>query len=248
MTRVLLETQLLVVAFMFVLAVLGKLHAPKDKVRILYVLVESTLVVLLLVSTHPLVRLATATLMISATWVLGEMRTLRPGQGCGCFGVLSSSPVTRMTVLRTGLLALAAIAAFPVERTGLEILADLPGWRSLLFMAEVGLIAAISPEISMAIRRQRTPCERRFVPLRETLAVLHASEPWRRHGLSRKTEPVEVWRELCWRFFVYPLEGGERGEVVFVVSLADGQVRAAPVDAELSAMPRGDLALARSSL
>jgi len=239
MAHVLIETQLLVIIFMFALAVLGKLHAPKDKVRILYILIEGALCVLLLVSVHLLVRLATVMLMISATWVLGEMRVLRPGQGCGCFGVLSSSPITRMTVLRTGLLALVAIAAFPAQRTGLEVVADLPGWRSLLFMAEVGLIAAISPEISMAVRRQRTACERRFVPLRETLAVLYASEPWDRHGLSRKTEPVEVWRELCWRFFVYPSGDGRR-VVVFAVSLADGQVRTALADGEPSAMaPEG---------
>jgi len=244
MTLVLLETQLLVVVFMFALAVLGKLHAPKTPARILYIAVEATLCVLLLVSGHLLVRLATAMLMISATWVLAEMRASRPGQGCGCFGVLSDIPVTRATVLRTGLLAAAAVAAFPVPRTGLEVAADLPGWRALVFLAEVGLIAAISPEISTAVRRRPVPCERRAVPLRETFAALHASEPWRRYGLSRKSEPVEVWRELCWRFLVYRADG-RRGEIVFAVSLADGDVRAALVDEE-AAVPEDRRALARS--
>ncbi|WP_106396659.1 hypothetical protein [Actinocorallia populi] len=233
MTLILLETQLLVVIFMFALAVLGKLHAPKDRLKVLAILVECALCVLLLVSAHLLVRLATAMLLISATWVLDELRVLRPGQGCGCFGVLSTVPVTAMTVLRTGLLGLAAAAAVPVQRAGLEVLLDLPGWRSMVFLAEVGLIAALSPEISTAVRRRPVPCERRAVPLRETFAVLHASEPWRRYGLARRSEPAEVWREACWRFLVYPLEDG--GEVVFAVSLADGQVRAATADEELTA-------------
>ena len=245
MTSALLETQLLVVVFLFALAVLGKLHAPKDPAKILYILVEAALCVLLLVSAHMPVRLAAVMLMVSATWVLGEMRTTRPGQGCGCFGVLSSAPVTRMTVLRTGLLALAAMAAFPVQRTGLEIAADLPGWRSLLFVAEVGLIVLISPEVSTAVRRRPVPCERRAVPLRETFAALHSSEAWRWYGLSRRARPTEVWREACWRFLVYPLDGG-RGEVVFAVSLADGQVRAASVD-DAPAVPLDGRTLARSS-
>ncbi|GAA0960914.1 hypothetical protein [Actinocorallia libanotica] len=233
MTLVVLETQLLVVIFMFALAILGKMHAAKDGFKILALLVECVLCVLLLFSAHLLVRLATAMLLVSATWVLDEMRALRPGQGCGCFGVLSNVPVTRMTVLRTGLLGVAAAVAVPVQDTGLQVLADLPGWRSLLFVVEVGLIAALSPEISTVVRRRRVPCERRAVPLRETFTALHASEPWRRYGLSRKAAPAEVWREACWRFLVYPLADGS--EVVFAVSLADGGVRAATTDEVLAA-------------
>ncbi|MFD0887291.1 hypothetical protein ACFQ08_22335 [Streptosporangium algeriense] len=46
---------------------------------------------------------------------------------------------------------------------------------------------------------------------------------WRSHvGLLSSTEPVDSWRELCWRFFVY--EGhshtGEPVEVVFAVYLS----------------------------
>ncbi len=228
MTNALLETQLLVVIFVFFLAVLGKLLSLENRVQLLYIPVEAVLCGLLLLTSHPLARLATSMLMISAAWVLSEMRTLRPGQGCGCFGVLSSSPINRMTVLRTALLAIASFTAFPVPRTGLQILTGLSGAHAALFTAEVALLAAISPETPLLLRRNRVPCERRPVSLRRTLATLHASEAWRRHGLPRDTEPTEVWRELCWRFVVYRVD---RKDLVFAVSLSDGEVRAALVPA-----------------
>src|SRR5258707_7985816 len=55
------------------------------------------------------VRLGTCVLFVVATCALIELRSIRPDIGCGCFGEFSSTPITARTLLRSSLLALAAL-------------------------------------------------------------------------------------------------------------------------------------------
>jgi hypothetical protein len=92
----------------------------------------------------------------------------------------------------------------------------------------------------------------RSVPARRTLAALHHSPQWpQRAGLITSDAPSDMWRELCWRFVVYPgrLDGAE-ADVVFAVQMKQRRPviksavvpRPAPADlppgvVPLSAMP-----------
>ena len=58
------------------------------------------------------------------------------------------------------------------------------------------------------------------LPAERTLAALHRSSHWRRHvqALITAAGPVDMWRELCWRYVVYPGElHGRPVELVFAV-------------------------------
>lgn len=220
------EAQLLVLVAVFLLASAGKFHEGKDLRSVIYAVIEAGLCLMLLVSSHDAVRLVTLMVLVAATWMLGELRTRNPYEGCGCFGALSSSRIGRRTVVRTGLLAIAAALTLGLPHSGLQVAGEAFGWRGVIFLLELGALVAISPETGALLKRTRVPCERRPVPLRDTLAVLHASEVWAKHGVG-DAEPAEVWRELCWRFLVYPVDAGE---LVFAVSLADREVRVALVE------------------
>jgi hypothetical protein len=61
----------------------------------------------------------------------------------------------------------------------------------------------------------------RQLPAERTLAALRRSRQWRKHARAITTElPIDMWRELCWRYVVYPCRlDGEHAEVVFAVHL-----------------------------
>jgi hypothetical protein len=182
------------------------------------------------------VRGLTAVLFVTATGGLIELRQRRPDIGCGCFGDLSTTPVKVRTVARSALLALAAAGSVGVA----PLRPPPPGgalWLRLgLLAAEFVLIAMLSPEISESLVRlgYSEPCELRMLPAERTLAALRGSRLWRRHApVITRDLPVDVWRELCWRYLVYP--GRYRGrdvEVVFAVYLRARRpaVRTAVVD------------------
>jgi hypothetical protein len=182
------------------------------------------------------VRGLTAVLFVTATGGLIELRQRRPDVGCGCFGDLSTTPVKLRTIARSALLALAAAGSVGVA----PLRPPPPGgtlWLRLgLLAGEFVLIAALSPEISEALVRlgYSEPCELRMLPAERTLATLRGSRLWRRHAtVITRDLPVDVWRELCWRYVVYP--GRYRGrevEVVFAVYLRVRRpaMRAAVVD------------------
>ncbi|HEY7145331.1 MAG TPA: MauE/DoxX family redox-associated membrane protein [Streptosporangiaceae bacterium] len=183
------------------------------------------------------VRLLTATLFIVATCALIELRNTRPDQGCGCFGELSSSPVSARTLARSALLAVAALSTVPLgplqpPRPGL-----VTGTMLGVLAAELVLIAALSPELSEGLVRlgYSEPCELRRIPAERTLAALRKSSQWRKHAAVITADlPVDVWRELCWRYVVFPGRYGDRpAEVVFAVYLKPRRplIRAAFVDA-----------------
>jgi hypothetical protein len=93
----------------------------------------------------------------------------------------------------------------------------------LLLAVEIGVLLALSPEIGVLLeRRSRPPCELRAASLPDTFRALHHSPAWREYGpILTGSRPTEVWRELCWRFLVYPGRVDRTEvEVVFAVSLA----------------------------
>ncbi|GAA3212409.1 MauE/DoxX family redox-associated membrane protein [Actinocorallia longicatena] len=222
------EAQVLVLLVVFLLACVGKTVSPGNRHQLAWAGLEGVLCLLLLVSGHPAVRLATAMILVAATWMLGELKTRRPEEGCGCFGSISSSRIGRRTILRTGLLAAAAGAAMGVSATGARISLDVLGWRGVFLVVELGFLMAISPEPVALLKRTRITCDRRDVPLRATMDVLRGSDAWKTWEDHVPGEPIEVWRELCWRFVVFEVEGGE---LVFAVSLGpDREVRVTLVE------------------
>jgi hypothetical protein len=169
------------------------------------------------------VRLGSCLLFLVATSALIELRQSRPDVGCGCFGEFSTAPVSDRTLARSALLALAAFATVGNGRITLpRTVAGDVGLLSIL-AAEVLLIGFLSPEVGEGLIRlgYSEPCELRNVPTARTLAVLRRSKYWRRYAtLITSDVPEDVWRELCWRFIVYPARYQDRqAHVVFAVFL-----------------------------
>lgn len=170
-----------------------------------------------------LIRIGTCLLFVVATCALIELRSIRPDIGCGCFGEFSATPITGRTLARSVLLALAALGtvALPsitlpgLERTALPAL--------VIFAAELAVFGLLSPEVRDVLVRigYSAPCELRERSEEQTIAALQRSAQWRRHTmLLASREPLDVWRELCWRYIAYPSRyNGRDAELVFAVYL-----------------------------
>jgi hypothetical protein len=257
MLDVLRETQLPLLASVLIAAGVSKLlllgpEPPADAraldilrhhrgLTVVVALAESGLGIALLATPHPFVRVATSIWFTSATWIVWELRARRPEAGCGCFGGLSTTRVGIRPVVRCVLLTGAALATAGVLVSGAEVLRMSLGWHGVTLAVEVAVLAALSPEIGAFLTRQRphVPCELRTSPLSRTYATLHASGAWRKYTpVITRSEPVQVWRELCWRFLVYAgRSDGQDVEVVFAVSLEEVRhpdIRAAILGAEES--------------
>ncbi|TDD62965.1 MauE/DoxX family redox-associated membrane protein [Actinomadura rubrisoli] len=197
---------------------------------------EGLLGLALLVTSHMSVRLATAIAFAAATWAVGELRVRRPDAGCGCFGGLSTKRVDRRSVLRAMLFTGAATASIGAPLAGLQVLRDVQVQVGLVFTVELALFAALSPELSALLERNglrdglrggrnrsAMPCERRRSPLSETYTALYDSAAWVKHeNVLASAVPLDVWREGCWRFVVYPARMDEQDmEIVFAVSTAE---------------------------
>lgn len=183
-------------------------------------------------------RAASCLFFIVATCALIELRVSRPDAGCGCFGDLSTAPVNLRTMARSALLAVAALATIWLGPLGLpphkaSAYAELLG----ILAAELLVIGALSPEIGEGLIRlgYSEPCELQVIPSGRTLAALHRSRQWRRHSkLITAGVPADIWRELCWRYVVYPASYDDRpADLVFAVHLQYHRpaIRAALVDA-----------------
>ena len=181
------------------------------------------------------VRIGAGLLFAVATSALIELRTVRPDLGCGCFGDFSTAPVSGRAIARSAFLAAAILSTIDLRavppRTGaagLELLA--------IVCAELVLIGFLSPEVGEGLIRlgYSEPCELRTVPSARTLAALRRSKQWRRYsGLIASEVPADVWRELCWRYVVYPSSYEARpADLVFAVFLQHRRpiVHAALVD------------------
>jgi hypothetical protein len=182
------------------------------------------------------IRLASCVLFVVATCALIELRANRPEVGCGCFGDLSRAPVSARALARSALLALAGLATITLR----PIISLPPSIRAIqllaILLAETVIIGALSPEIGESLIRlgYSEPCELRDVPSQRTLAALRRSRPWRRYSpLITSDAPADVWRELCWRYVVYPSSHeGRATDLVFAVYLQQRRpaVHAALVD------------------
>jgi hypothetical protein len=168
------------------------------------------------------VRLGTGLLFLVATCALIELRASRPDIGCGCFGDFSTTPVSARTIARSALLAAASLATIGLR----PISQARPGAVPELVVTgvlELLVLAALSPELGQALIRlgYSEPCELHDVPTARTVAALHRSKPWHKASpLITDDLPVDVWRELCWRYLVFPTSYADgRAEVVFAVSL-----------------------------
>jgi hypothetical protein len=168
-------------------------------------------------------RVAAGLLFLVATSALIELRTVRPDVGCGCFGDFSTAPVSGRTISRSALLAVAILSTIGLRtihvphtsKVGLELL--------VIVCVELLLIGSLSPEVGAGLIRlgYSEPCEVRDVPSTRTLAALRRSKQWRRYATLITSEvPADVWRELCWRYVVYPSSyEGRPTDLVFAVFL-----------------------------
>jgi hypothetical protein len=169
------------------------------------------------------VRLATSLLFLVATCALIELRTSHPEAGCGCFGEFSRAPVSGRTLARSALFAAAALATIGLR----PLRAPHPGADAArllgIFAIELAVIALLSPELGEALTRlgYSEPCELRRLPTVRTLAALRRSSQWRKRAWLITAEvPVDIWRELCWRYVVFPARLGDRAtEIIFAVYL-----------------------------
>jgi hypothetical protein len=182
------------------------------------------------------VRAATFVLFCTAVAALAELRSRRPDVGCGCFGDVSSTPVGWRTMTRAALLGAAALASIGVPPLHMLGSVDRFGEALAVTVAELALLAVLSPEIGeLMVRLGRAePCELRRVPVAKTLDTLWASTSWRRyHRYLITTTPTDVWREGCWRFAVFPgILASRRVEVVFAIYMSGrhAPIRAGVID------------------
>jgi hypothetical protein len=183
-------------------------------------------------------RAATSLFFIVATCALIELRATRADVGCGCFGDFSTAPVSLRTLARSALLAVAAVVTVQLGPIGLPpfkaaAYAELLG----ILAGELLIIGALSPEIGEGLIRlgYSEPCELQTVPSGRSVAALHRSRQWRRHSvLVTSTVPADMWRELCWRYVVFPASyDNQPADLVFAVFLKYRRpaIRAALVDA-----------------
>src|ERR1700759_837678 len=170
-----------------------------------------------------IVRAGVSLLFLIAVGALVELRERRPDAGCGCFGELSVTPVGNRTIVRSAVLAVAAIATLRQSPMHMPESGQLATVWIVALVAEVLLLAVLSPELGQALTRlgYSEPCEVRRISVNRTLAGLAASAPWRRYaGMIAAAAPADIWREGCWRYLVYPGESeGRPVDLVFAVSL-----------------------------
>ncbi|WP_067185505.1 MauE/DoxX family redox-associated membrane protein [Microtetraspora niveoalba] len=156
-----------------------------------------------------------------STYVLWDLRRRRPDVGCGCFGEVSSTPVGLRSVTRTAVLTGMAVAVAVSDIGAADALAGV-SWTAAAWAAGyLALLLSLSPEVEEIFSRlrHRAPCEERPMPADRALTRLRSSTAWRAHAAGLESdEPYDSWRELCWRFFVFPGQGG--ADVVFAVYLS----------------------------
>ncbi len=169
------------------------------------------------------VRAATALLFFTAVGALHELRTRRPDAGCGCFGDLSETPVGLRAIARSALLSAAAVSSEGVPPIRMPTAPSAATAMIICAAAEIMIIASLSPELGEILVRlgYSEPCEIRRVPAERTLATLRSSSAWRRYRRQiTSREPVDMWREGCWRFVVFAaVMQGNPADVVFAVYL-----------------------------
>jgi hypothetical protein len=170
-----------------------------------------------------LVRVGAGLLFLVATCALIELKEEHPDVGCGCFGELSQTPVTVRTIIRSALLAAAALGTIRLRPIELPKSAGTVGILFGILVVEVGVFALLSPEIKDVLVRigYSAPCELRVVSPEQTLSALYRSTQWRKHAeLVADHHPSDIWRELCWQYIAFPSQfAGQDADLVFAVQL-----------------------------
>jgi hypothetical protein len=183
------------------------------------------------------IRLGAGLMFLVATSALIELRTVRPDVGCGCFGDFSTAPVSARTLARSALLSAAALSTIGLHTVAAPKVGTDTARLLVVMIVELIVLAALSPEVGEALIRlgYSAPCELRALPAERSLAALRRSKQWRRHaGLITADAPSDVWRELCWRYMVFPARYGDsRAELVFAIFLQQRRpaIHVAMVDA-----------------
>jgi hypothetical protein len=184
-------------------------------------------------------RLGTAALFAGSVVVLVLARRRDPEAGCGCFGGLSRAPIGWRTLVRAGLLSVAALAALGLATTGWQVASAPTAAHGWVLGVELLLLALLSPELrDLGVRAaSREPCELSEVSPRRTRARLRSSDVWRTNRpVLLADEPEDEWRHGCWRFQRFDgMRHGRRVDVVFAVRVGGSRrtsVRAALVDRE----------------
>ncbi|QBI56543.1 MauE/DoxX family redox-associated membrane protein [Streptomonospora litoralis] len=163
-------------------------------------------------------RIAAAVLFAGGVAALAALRRTAPETGCGCFGGLSTTPVDWRSIARSALLGAAALATVGLPTTAVGVVSGATPGHAAVIAVEALLIGALSPELVELARRatRRVPCAVREVPVKRTLSRLRASDVWRANtAVVTRAEPVDVWRQGCWRFALFT--GHRNGRVVDVV-------------------------------
>jgi hypothetical protein len=200
------------------------------------------------------VRLATALFFLIATCAVVELREFRPDLGCSCFGALSSKPPGLRSVLRTGVLAAAALASIYGGELALPPAGPAATGDLGILVAEFLLVAALSPELGELLARlgYTEPCELRMAPPPRAVASLRRSRAWRRHAaLVRADRPEDMWRELCWWYLVYPgRDSNGECDIVFAVEVRARRpaIRAAVVPRTGEPSPEGPVSPPREAV
>lgn len=145
---------------------------------------------------------AVVLLVISSAYVWWAWR-VAPDKSCGCFGNFSSTPISRDTVIRCAVLAIAACLATLAQQSWLTIVQD-PGLVIVGLFELIGL-GYISPELSRFFKwRADEDCAVARIPLEHSLAGLMQSSVWKQVSPYLKSQHhSDYWREGCWRFLCY---------------------------------------------
>jgi hypothetical protein len=195
------------------------------------------------------VRGGTALFFLVAIGTLYEVRQHHPEAGCGCFGELSDTPLGLRTIARAGLLCAAAVAAVGAPPLHMPSSPAQGGLWVGVLAVELTVIAFLSPEVGEILVRlgYSEPCELRRLSVARTMTSLRVSSQWRRYaGQVSGDTPVDVWREGCWRFVVFPgITHGRAVDIVFAVYLQPRRppIRVAVLDqATDESLPRASAA------
>src|SRR6201992_1959296 len=100
-----------------------------------------------------IVRAGVSLLFLTAVGALVELRERRPDAGCGCFGELSVTTVGNRTIARSAVLPVAAIATVGQAPLRMPESGQLAAVWIVAVVAELLLLAALSPELGEAMAR-----------------------------------------------------------------------------------------------
>ena len=174
--------------------------------------VESVTGLALLMDGQPIATLFAAGLLVSTLVYTSWAWMVHPTSSCGCFGAHSAAPVSRESVLRTGLIcAFALVAVF-----GRGSWWDVPSWAWPVLAVEAVVVLALSPERHLVRRRGAIALSklcRACLPLAPNGPIMH-SRAWKRLSDARpesQPELIDSWHVGCWRFLAFSLTGAESG-------------------------------------